>query len=60
MKVPVLFIIFNRLDTTKWVFEEIKKAKPLRLYIVSDGPRENKVGEKEVVELVTKYVLDTI
>ncbi|NLH39208.1 MAG: nucleotide-diphospho-sugar transferase [Elusimicrobia bacterium] len=60
MKVPVLFIIFNRLDTTKRVFEEIKRAKPLRLYIASDGSRENKHGEKETVESVRKYVLDNI
>mgnify|MGYP001059464206 CR=1 FL=1 len=60
MKIPVLFIIFNRLDTTKQVFEEIKKAKPQKLYIASDGPREDKLGEKEMVENVRNYVLKNI
>lgn len=36
---PVLFLIFNRPETTKRVFETIRDAKPSRLYIASDGPR---------------------
>ena len=39
--IPILFIIFNRLDTTRLVFEEIKKQRPKYLYIAADGPREN-------------------
>lgn len=42
---PVLFLIFNRPDTTKLVFDAIKKAKPTKLYIASDGPRESKKNE---------------
>ncbi|NKQ38533.1 MAG: glycosyltransferase family 2 protein [Methanosarcinales archaeon] len=38
---PVAFIIFNRPDTTKQVFAEIAKAKPLKLLIIADGPRTN-------------------
>ena len=38
---PVLFLIFNRPDTTKLVFEQIKAAKPTKLYIAADGPRLN-------------------
>ncbi len=60
LKTAVLFLIFNRLDTTKQVFEEIRKAKPPRLYIAADGPRENKEGEKEKVGAVRKYVLENI
>lgn len=44
---PVLFLVFNRPDTTKQVFEEIRHARPPRLYIAADGPRENRVGESE-------------
>jgi hypothetical protein len=36
---PVLFVIFNRPETTRVVFEAIRKAKPPRLYIAADGPR---------------------
>lgn len=47
MKSPVLFLIFNRPEFTFKVFSRIKEAKPARLYIAADGPRESK-GEKEV------------
>jgi len=56
---PVLLIVFNRPDTTKKVFEAIRLAKPSKLYISSDAPREangddyNKNNEvKQIVEQV--------
>lgn len=57
---PILFLVFNRLDTTKQVFSVIQKAKPQKLYIASDGPRNGRGGEKEIVDSVRKYVLDNI
>jgi hypothetical protein len=60
MDKAVLFLIFNRLDTAKAVFEQIRIAKPSRLYIASDGPREEKDGEEELVGKVRQYVLDNI
>lgn len=44
---PVLFIVFNRPETTKKVFEAIRQAKPSKLYIAADGPRANIPGEME-------------
>lgn len=49
---PILFLIFNRPDTTSRVFDEIRKAKPKRLYVAADGPRANKEGESARVEKV--------
>jgi len=60
LKKPVLFLIFNRLDTTQKTFEQIRIAKPQKLYIASDGARESKVGEKEAVEKVRNWVLENI
>ncbi len=37
---PVLFLIFSRPSTTEVVFEEIRKAKPKKLFIAADGPRK--------------------
>lgn len=45
--IPILFIIFNRLDTTEQVFEQIKKQKPKYLYIAADGPRKNREDDIE-------------
>ena len=45
--IPILFIIFNRLDTTEQVFEQIRKQKPKYLYIAADGPRKNREDDIE-------------
>ena len=40
LETPILFIVFNRFECTKQVLSEIRKAKPKRLYISSDGSRD--------------------
>lgn len=60
MNKPVLFIIFNRLDTTQKVFEQIRAAKPPRLYLASDGARASKDGEAKIVAEIRQWVLDNI
>lgn len=55
-RTPVLFLIFNRPDATQRVFDEIKKAKPLRLYVAADGPRSNKEGESDRCEETRKII----
>ncbi len=42
---PVLFVTFNRPDTTRVVFDVIRQAKPKKLYISSDGPRQERYEE---------------
>ncbi|MES9963888.1 MAG: glycosyltransferase family 2 protein [Candidatus Sedimenticola sp. 20ELBAFRAG] len=42
MSKPILFIVFNRPETTSRVFDVIRAAKPKRLYIAADGPRVGK------------------
>lgn len=39
LRAAVLFLIFNRPDTTAEVFEKIRRAQPKRLYVAGDGPR---------------------
>ncbi len=47
LETPIVFIIFNRADTTERVFAEIAKAMPSKLFVVADGPREERPGEAE-------------
>ena len=47
---PVLFLIFNRQDTTKQVFSAIRRAQPSRLYIAADGPRPEFIDEAKHCE----------
>lgn len=43
---PILLLIYNRPDSTKRVFEEIRKQKPKYLYIAADGPKDGHWGKK--------------
>jgi hypothetical protein len=53
---PILFLIFNRPDTTEKVFEIIRKIKPDKLFVSADGPRPNKSGEKEKCDETKKII----
>jgi len=44
---PVLFLVFNRPEQTRRVFEAIRAARPQRLYVAADGPRPDRPGEIE-------------
>ncbi|PTS95916.1 nucleotide-diphospho-sugar transferase [Pedobacter sp. HMWF019] len=48
VKSPVLFLIFNRPDTTLRVFEQIRLAQPSVLYVAADGPRPEKEGDAQL------------
>ena len=54
--IPILFLVFNRPDTTKKVFAKIKSMKPKKLYIAADGPRENNLNDLEKNIEVKKIV----
>ena len=54
---PILFLIFNRPDTTAKVFKAIRQAQPKKLYISADGPRSAAEAElcmqvREITEKV--------
>ena len=60
LKTPVLFIVFNRINTVKRVFDAIKAAKPERLFIAANGPRDDVSGEYEKCIEVQQYILKAI
>jgi len=57
---PVLLLVFNRLDTTVKVLEELRKVRPAKVYIAADGPRPNKPGESELVREVRNATVSSI
>lgn len=59
MKTPILFIIFKRYDTAIKVFERIRTAKPEKLYIAADAPRDEVIGEREAC-LKTRSIVDMV
>lgn len=56
--IPVLLIIFNRLDTTQLVFERIRQVKPRKLYVAADGPRTPLEATK--CQEVSDWVLNNV
>lgn len=57
---PILFIFFNRIETTKIVFSKIKQIKPKYLFLAADGPRQQKINENYKCDEVRKFVIDSI
>jgi hypothetical protein len=53
----VLFLVFNRPDTTQVVFDQIRMARPPRLYIVADGPRANNAADLELCSQAREIAL---
>ena len=60
MRNAVLFMTFNRFDYTRQVFAAIAQARPPRLYLASDGPREGVEGEAERVAEIRTWLLDNV
>ena len=53
---PVLLIVFNRPETTRKVFDAIKKAKPQKFYIAADAPRIGNIDDQKNCTLVKDIV----
>ncbi|MEA2631935.1 MAG: hypothetical protein QOE66_2154 [Chloroflexota bacterium] len=47
---PILFLVFNRPDTTARVFEAIRVARPGQLFVAADGPRDGRETDPERCE----------
>ncbi len=60
LSVPILFIIFNKVEETKKVFNTIRYMKPERFFIAADGPRIEKAGEAKKCTAIRKWVLNNI
>ncbi len=54
---PIIFLIFKRKKETSLVFEEIRKIKPSKLFIVADGPRNE---EEKILSSETRKIVDKI
>jgi hypothetical protein len=53
---PVLFIVFNRPESTQKTFEIIRKAAPSKLYVAADGPRKDVSGDYEKCRRVRQII----
>ena len=57
MDISVLILFFNRPDALAAVFEQVRKAKPARLFLYQDGPRnEADVPQLEACRRVVENI----
>lgn len=47
MNTPVALFIFNRPHTTSQVFQQIRRARPSRLFVIADGPRIDRPDDRQ-------------
>ena len=53
-KIPVLYIVYNKINFVPKSFMPIIKYQPEKLYISSDGPKKNESSIK--IDRVRKYI----
>lgn len=53
---PVVLIIFNRPQLTAQVYERVRAFRPERLFVVADGPRADRQGERELCDATRAVV----
>jgi hypothetical protein len=54
--IPVLLIFFTRPEPLQKVFEQIKLARPSKLYLYQDGPRKSNIGDIVNIEKCRRIV----
>jgi hypothetical protein len=57
--VPVVFVLFNRPELARKVFDVLRVAQPRILYVVADGPREGHADDAGLCSETLK-ILDTV
>jgi len=60
MKSAVAFIVFNRPECTARTLAAIREARPPRLLVIADGPREHRQDDTEKCSAVRKLINDGI
>ena len=58
MNIPVAMIFFNRPDQFRQIFNAVKQAKPNKLFLIQDGPRDNHPEDLESINLCRKVCED--
>lgn len=57
-EVPILLIIYNRLDFTKETLRSISKINPSKIFIYADGPKD--IFDAKKCTLVREFVINSI
>ncbi len=58
--IPILFLIFNRPETTRQVFEIIRKVQPKQLFVAADGARKDRPDEIQKCQEARQVIMEGI
>lgn len=53
-EIPIVSVVYKRLDKTKQVYERIRQIRPAKLYIIADGPKN--IEDEEKVSQVRNFI----
>ena len=56
-KIPILLVFFNRENVVLQTFSRIREAQPAKLYLACDGARDDREGEKQLVDNLREKIL---
>lgn len=56
IKIPIVFLVFNRPELTRRVFQRIREAQPAKLLVVCDGPRSSVPSDAERIARVRETI----
>lgn len=59
LRTPVLFCLYNRPETTRRVFEAIRRQQPRQLFVIQDGPREGRADDARLIA-ETRDILESV
>jgi hypothetical protein len=59
LETPVMIFVFNRPDITRRTLDAVRAARPTRLFLIADGPRDDRPDDRSLVE-ATRAVLDEV
>jgi len=59
-EIPIIILVYNRVDYLYKLIESIRKIKPKVLYVSSDGPKENDIDDYNKVMAVRDYLINSI
>jgi len=57
VEIPILLLIFNRIEPVEKLLASLAKVRPSNVYIACDGPRSTVVGEEMLVKNVQNKAL---
>jgi hypothetical protein len=57
LETPIALVLFRRPDRTRLIFDEIRRARPKKLFLIADGPRDSaEAAECEAARAVVEDV----